>query len=123
MADEISSYGRLTLTNGNAKESFDFGPITDTQTTLGAHAPIVAVPTSDTVIDFGSLAAPGWVCFRNLDATNYVQVGNTAAGALVPFMRLKPNKTSGPIFLEPGVVFRWKSNSAICKVKILALET
>ncbi len=54
-----------------------------------------SVATSATLIPLGGIAAPHWAWFRNLDATNYVQLQNGVSGAV--FARLYP----GEFFLGP----------------------
>jgi hypothetical protein len=123
MASEITINGSLAVTNGISVESYNPGQLRANQATVGAHGPTVAVPAADTVISFGSLVTPRWIMFRNLDPSNYVQIGPESGGAMVPMIRLQAGEVSQPIPLEPGIVLRWKSHTAICKVKMLALET
>ncbi len=123
MSNEITIGCSLAVLKLLSAESFNPGQIYDDQTTIGSHVPTVSVPTTEAVISFGSLVAPKWVAWRNLDATNYVQIGPESAGAMVPAIRIGPGKTSGAISIEPGSVWRWKSHTGICQVKMIALET
>ena len=42
----------------------------------------------------GEVATPGFAYFKNLDATNYVQIGVDVAAAFVPFVKLLPGQSA-----------------------------
>jgi len=125
MADEI----RLNLQVSVNKAAAFFNKIilsvnkTFTQTGVGGPSPgRVSVPTADTVISLAGLTTPGVFCITNHDATNYVEFGPTAAGAIVPFHKLLPGEPC--VFrLAAGAVLRGRSNTAACICSIDGLET
>ena len=102
MANEISTLIRLTLKNPTASTTaalleavFDSGTVNLTQTTQAVFADTVTVSTSDQALSLPTsskftAALQGILCARNLDATNYVDIGPESAGALVGFGRLYP---------------------------------
>lgn len=113
MADEIKLRIKLSLENGNLKELFDPGEISITQTTARVHCPVINVGTTEEVLSLGDITAgsEGYVAFRNLDSTNYVQIGVTSAGAMVASIRLKAGQAA--VFpMEPSQTWRAKANTA-----------
>jgi hypothetical protein len=113
MADEIKLRVRLSVENGYLKDLFDPGELSITQTTANAHCPVVDVGTTEEVISYGDVSGSnvGYVCLRNLDSVNYVDVGPESGGAMVAFSRLKPGEVD--VFrLAPSVVLRAKANTA-----------
>ena len=125
MADEI----RMNLqVNVNKAAAFFNKAILSTnktfaQTGVGGPSPgRVSVPAADTVISLTGLTTPGIFCITNHDATNYVEFGPTAAGAIVVFMKLTPGE-SGVFRLASGVVLRGRANTAACVCSIDGVET
>lgn len=124
MADEIKLRIKLSCENGYLKELFDPGEISITQTTANAHCPVIDVGTSEEVISFGDISSAnvGLVAFRNLDTTNYVRLGPTSGGAMVPMIRILAGETE--VFrLEPSVTLRAQANGAAVKLQMKLLQT
>jgi hypothetical protein len=65
---------------------------------LNAASPAVAAGTKSIgfaaheAIALGSVATPGWAYFKNVDATNYIQLGTDSSGAFIAFAKLKPGE-------------------------------
>ncbi len=80
--------------------------------------------TAWTALPLGDIAASnqGVVALKNLDSTNYVEVGYDAGGGTVyTFARLNPLEVC--IFrAEPGASLALRSNNAPCKVWAFVLE-
>jgi hypothetical protein len=119
VADEIKLRVKLSLLNGNLAELFDPGEISITQTTGRAHCPVINVGTTEEVLSLGDITAgsEGYVAFRNLDTTNYVQIGVESAGAMVASIRL----AAGGIALfpmEPSKTWRAKANTAAVNLQM-----
>jgi len=122
MANEIAYTIALACTKGNSVESQNPGRLTADQATQGVAGDIQIIGTSDEIIAYGDLVAPRWAYLRNLDTTNYVDIGPTSGGAIVPMVRLKAGEAC--VFpLSASVVLRGQANTASCKVKKLILET
>lgn len=91
MAQEISISISLGVTKGNLRDSIALSGRFD----LAASAPVKAsgiaiIGTgSHEAIPLGDLGTPGFVLLRNLDDTNYVEVGKDSTGSFVPFLKLK----------------------------------
>jgi hypothetical protein len=118
---EITITASGVVSNGNFRSSFAPGTISVTQNAIGGHMPIIAVGTSEEVLSFGDIGTLGYVAFRNLDATNYVEIGPEASGALVSFIKLKAGNVA-IMRLTPGITVRAKANTASVKLQMWALE-
>jgi hypothetical protein len=123
MADEISVAVSLSDTNGN----FTFPKVGSTksitQNVQGGGGPgIVSIPTTagGTVIS-PVITTLGWAYFKNLDLTNYVDIGPTSGGAIVAFARLKPGEET-VIRLTPGITLRALANTAAVNLDVRVLN-
>jgi len=119
MANEISKTVSLTLSSGTPalKATFKPGTLTLDQTTAKLYSTVNEIGTSEeSITDFGDLATTeyGQCVIRNLDATNYVQVGITTA---TYFARIYPGDFA-VIPLEDAVDLFLKANTAACNVEI-----
>lgn len=65
------------------------------------------------VVDVGTA---GWAFFKNLDSTNYVEIGTDATGTFVPFLKLLAGESSGPIRLATSAPYA-KANTAAVKLE------
>ena len=90
-ANEIQSVINLKVTKG----SLDVTRSVSQQLTLTAAKPNAAgftqsIPTNTagTEITLGDVATNGVAWFRNLDTTNYVEIGVQVSGDFYPFVRL-----------------------------------
>lgn len=101
MANEIRINISLQIKKGNL--TFQSNPTAFLDTMSGdAAAPSpgrITVSEQGTDINLSAVGTPGWALFRNLDDTNYVQLGvyNTDQSEFYPFARIKP----GQHFLMP----------------------
>lgn len=86
-------------------------------------AAIVSAATSATVLslpsDFGT---PGWAWFTNLDATNYVEIGNNNGGSPVYTVKLKPGMSCLIPLTMAKTAIVLKANTAACDVEYVILE-
>lgn len=117
MANEITTSINVSLSNGYLTSSFAPGAVRITQNTGITHETVWIVGTSEEDLAIGDLATLGYAMFRNLDTTNYVQIGMSDAGTMKTFARLKPGEPAA-IRLEPGITVRAKANTASCKVQV-----
>lgn len=121
MADEISLTSELTVLKDGLQATQSVRSLLD-QTTAGYVSRGQSIPTSDTVITLSGVTTPKAVCIENLDETNYVKIGPTSGGAIVPIARLSP-RSSMVVELEPGVVLRGQANGSAVNIAILIVET
>lgn len=67
--------------------------------------------------DLGTL---GWIKLKNLDATNYIQLGIVVSAAFQPVARLVPGGIAGPFRADATLYV--KANTASCKMRVSAAE-
>jgi len=119
MADEISVTIRFDCENGN----YSPGQISNSnlnfdQTAVGAAEGVQAIGTSEESLSTGDLSTYGWLYLRNLDDTNYVQVGFSTG---VYGIRLEAGEPA--LFrTEPAATVYLKANTAACDVQYRWLE-
>lgn len=119
MADEITVTMRFGVSNG----SYDPGTITVSneqydQTAIGAAEGVQEIGTSEESLATGDLTTYGWLFLRNLDTTNYVQVGFSTG---VYGIRLEAGEPA--LFrTEPAATVYLLANTAACNVQYRWLE-
>lgn len=118
MAGEIRAQLSLRVT----KDAFDdqlFASVSADQTGIGGGNPgVVDIGLSDEAITAGDLATTqGHAVIRNLDATNYVEIGPESGGVIVPTIKLKPGEFAY-LPLVPNVTLRARANTAACRVLV-----
>jgi len=121
MANEITVSGNLSCDNGGFKFSTREGSIRVTQTAQGGGGPgVVSVTTSDATVALANVSTPGYLFVKNLDSTNYVEIGPTSGG-IVPFIRLRAGEFA--VFrVAASATIRAQANTATCKVLFACLE-
>lgn len=126
MANEIKFSGSLVLVNGYLKHTFAPGAIQITQASPGRGGSAQLIGTTEEVVDVGDVVAPGWCAMRNLDTTNYVDVGPeygpSGGGVLVEMLRIQPGKY-GIFPLHPSVVLRAKAHTAPVLLDVYVYES
>ena len=117
MASEISLALALRITKGNLIENFQLGGTFD----LAASAPVKAAGIASIgfaaheAIPMQDVATLGFAVFRNLDTTNYVEVGVDVGAAFYPFLLLKPGESA---LLRMGTAAPYaKANTAAVRLQ------
>lgn len=88
---DIAINSTLTISKGGLKRSFSDVAGFD----FVASSPAVAagVPTIGTsaheALPMQDVSTAGWARFKNLDSTNYVQIGVDSTGTFIPMLKLK----------------------------------
>jgi hypothetical protein len=110
MANELTVTANINYSKSGDVYSRNSGQIAVTISGTARAGQTQAIPTSDTTLTIP--AAPGYVYIKNLDATNYVQVGPDATNW---FLRVK----AGQIALFPieGTAMHMKANTATVNVE------
>ena len=121
MAGEIRFNATLQVVNGQINSKL-FKDIRADQTTAGAVSRTQTVPTSDTVISLVGVTAARAILIQNMDATNYIDIGPTVAGAIAPMMRLRAGEV-GLCPLVPSVFLRGQANTGAVTVAYMLAET
>lgn len=120
MSSEITFNTKLVINNGFKEEHTVNNTIN--QTTAGAVLLKQSIPTSDTVITLTGVTAARLCSIKNVDATNYIDIGPTAAGAIVKMFRLQPGEQlAGP--LVPSCVLRAIAHTGAVILEMLFAET
>lgn len=94
MADEIAVSAILQVAKGTLIVKPTQPNFTATMTGSGIYASGAAAIgfAAHEAIPLGDVSTPRWSRFKNLDATNFVQIGVDASGTFVPFVKLKPGE-------------------------------
>ncbi len=121
MSQEITATFTLSVTNGGitGKQQLSIKP---DQATKGVLCRSQSIPTSDTVITLTGITAPRWVSIINKDATNFIDIGPTSGGAIVPMIRLKPGEGC-PFPIKPTTVLRGQADTGAVVIEVQLIET
>lgn len=126
MADKFTISTQIQLdrtTAGGIKKDVIQEPNqTLAQATDGKYEETLTRTTSDVVLSFGNLTEPNLVWFKNMDTTNFIDIGPTAAGVIVPSLRLAPGAERW-MTLTPGQTWRTQADTASVRLWIIAYET
>lgn len=124
MANEITVTAQLRVIEGNldtqrqgaANVQFD---ITGAKVDSGVQN----IGTSEENIALVNVSNPAWCYIRNLDATNYVQVGQDDTSVMKELIRLPPDGFT--VFpMDAGLsALRCKANAAACDVYYVIVGT
>jgi hypothetical protein len=111
----------LGVTNGSLVIPDVGTTVKVTQTTGRGGIPgTVDIGTGEEDISFGD-TVPGYIYVRNLDGTNYVQLGPKDSGAMIPFLKLKAGEQA--LFrLDGSVTIRGKATGGTVKVLFMAVN-
>lgn len=99
MSSEISATG--TLSEPILSVSIAPGSQTIDQTNRRKISTVQNIPTTaaGTALTLGAVTSPAWALFKNLDSTNYVEIGIQSGGAFYATVRVDPGKYCGPLRL------------------------
>lgn len=119
MANEISVTVGLRCTNGNYKLTRNTETLQVDQTTASGGSPgVISVGTTEEAVSFGDVTA-GYCLMKNLDATNYVEVGTTGAYSA----RLIAGGGVALFYVNTGTTIYVKADTAACLVEITSVST
>lgn len=115
MADEITVNLSLVASKSGVQvrrainDSFDWTtPRTGGQVqTVGTTHEAIVVPAD--------MTTAGWMWFRNLDPTNYAEVGRDSGGSFLAVAKLKPGEPA--FFRAASNALYLKANTAPCEVE------
>jgi hypothetical protein len=122
MSNEITLQTSVIVSNGYLNEAFAPGNILVNQNNPGRVGGVFLITTADTVIPNQTpIATNGFVCMRNLDATNYIKWGPQTGSVMVPAGLLKPGETT--VFRAGlGVTYRAQAMTASCRLEVRFFE-
>ena len=121
MADEIVITMGMTVTNGSLTKKV--GTIVDRYDMAGTRAfgAVQDIGTTYELLDTGAdVGTEGWSFYRNLDATNYVELGLEVSAAFYAFAKLMPGEMA-MLPISSNAIYA-KANTATCKLQIDQVE-
>ena len=119
MANEITQTVNLSFTKGGATNYFATTSRID-MTGTGFNGSTQEIGTTAELLDLsGVTGSPGQLAIKNLDATNFVEIGGDS-GLTVFKIKLRPGKS---MLIEPtsGTIYA-KANTAACLIQKLAID-
>ena len=124
MADEIKVTTRLSITKGYLSSSESVVNLLVSQTGDGISSGTQTIGTTAEAIGLGDLTTPGYAFFRNLDLTNFMQIGqDISGGGFEEFCRLGPGEVAlFRIDLATGGVLQAKADTADCELQFSIYE-
>lgn len=120
MAGEIKVTIQGKLNNGGYKSDFNNGQNSITQSTVGAAQGIQTVGTSAENIAGGDVGTPGYLFLKNLDSTNFVEIGVDNTGFVEMGKLTAGQEACFPV--ADSTTIQLKADTASCKVAFLLLE-
>jgi len=122
MSDEITVSCSLRLTNGDLKESRSANSVRADQTNQKSIGGVQAIGTVEEAITVGDLATTRFAYFRNLDATNYVEIGVKPAFTFYPLLLLSAGDPPQLIKIASGVTLYARAHTAAVNIDKLILD-
>ena len=111
MADEITVYVSLKVTNGNLSFNKTTSQLKFDQAVAEGPAPgFITVGTTEETVDLSELTTLGWCTIENLDPTNYIEFGFSTG---VYGIRVEPGEVCC-FRLNPGATVYARANTAAC---------
>jgi hypothetical protein len=122
MSNEIRVSIDFSDRNGAFNDKFSTGAVNVDQAIGGAHCVTPTITTADTALSITEVSSFGVAFFQNLDATNYIDIGPDATGAIVPIIRLLPGDPPAFLRLKPGITIRAQAHTASVKLAVRVYE-
>lgn len=122
MADEARVQFSMSIAKGNLEYTKSGNFQADVATGKGPTPGAIAVSTSGVTVDLSELSTPALCVFKNLDATNFVEVGLYISTTFYPLFELLPGE-SYPLRLSRNVgTLRARANTAAINLVVEAFE-
>jgi hypothetical protein len=116
VANEITVTSSFKLENGNDSYTRTVSYNAD-QSSVGGPSPgVLLIGTSHEAVAPTDLSILGWAIFKNLDTTNYVEIGVEVTGAFYPLLKLLPGEQV-QVRLSPAVLVFARSNVAAVRLE------
>lgn len=124
MANEISASGSLAGSKLGLVVPADSYAETNDMSGTHVHRTVQDVGTTyEAIVIPAEVATPGYARFKNLDTTNYVELGLEVSAAFYAFIKIPPGKSSGPILLAMGRTALFaRANTAAVKLDLTIYE-
>lgn len=122
MSDEITVSCSVRLINGELKDSRSASNVKVDQAAQKSIAGVQNIGTTEEAITVGDLATPRWAYIRNLDATNYVEIGVKPGITFYPLLLLKAGDPPALIQIASSVTVYARANLAAVNIDKLILD-
>lgn len=126
MADELTITRGLRFTKSNLQ--IEHAPNTSNVTVSGdaiSHT-VQSIPTTaagTALVVAAAVSTLGWARFRNVDATNYIEVGVQHSGTtFMPFVRCNINEPASEVRLAQGITLFARANTGAALLEIEIIE-
>jgi hypothetical protein len=122
MANEFTVQFNLVLANGNYGDRISLGQLNFDQAAIGRGGHVQSVGTTEETLDFGDVSTEGLFYVRNLDGTNFVEIGpqvGTGNG------QLDIKLEAGDFFfgrIKAASAWRAKADTAACLLDVRCYE-
>ena len=121
MANEFTVTSSLKLVNGNDSYSRTISFNAD-QTSAGGPSPgVTSIGTTHEAVTPADLTNLGWAVFKNLDTTNFVEVGVQVSTTFYPFLKRLPGEQV-QVRLSPSVSLFAKANTGAVRLESQVFE-
>lgn len=120
MANEFTITLNVVYANGYLKRSIIPGSVTANQTTQGMFGGVQIIGTSEEDLAVGDVGTPGFLYVRNLDTTNFVQIGKKVSGAMESSVKLKAGQFAW--LPSDNITWRCKADTAACKLEFCLFD-
>lgn len=121
MAGELTVSGGMSFNKGGASASRSYQKSVDV---AGADYVLVTilVLTTVTTLDLGSISTLGYLMAKNLDTTNYVDIGYPIDSSTVGYpFKMKALESFGPARCK-GASAKFRANTASCRCEVFLVE-
>ncbi len=121
MANEITITSGLAVVKSNI--DFTTGIATKQATLTGSRyiRNVQAVGTTYEAVTIGDVSSAGYAYFKNLDSTNYVEIGREVSSAFYELVRIDAGMTAGPFKLATTSIFG-RANTAAVNLEVTIFE-
>ena len=123
MANELKGTTRMTFSKGGLKVSRgQTNQVDITGTDYDAGVQDIGTSNEVLVINSDMSTAVSWIYVKNLDATNFIEVGNQNGGAPIYFVKLFPGKSAVlPVTVTKDNI-ACLANTAACRLEFVVVE-
>ena len=121
MANEISLTTTFTLANNNLSYSSTETFNADQAVLGGPSNGVQLIGTAYESLGVTDITSLGWAKFKNLDNSNWIEVGLEISSTFYPFIRLLPGE-SVVVRLSPNVGLFAQSNTTPARLETNAFE-
>ncbi len=124
MSNEITVNASLSATKGNLVISQPFSGSFNLTTSNPAAAGVaisIATTSAGVAIPLGSVSTLGWAWLKNLDTTNFLQVGVQVSGTFYPLIKMLPGEVS--LFRLGTSTPYARADTAACLMEYTILDT